>query len=223
MKRISALLLAIVTALGCTSCKSSPKEVEKPTMQPELSQMQAICDLAVMDCYYHNVAKYKEEDAAGALWWQKDKHFWIEYSGVVKLGVDVSAVDLEINGTEVTITLPPATVLECKVDSDSLNEDSFIVDKDSAKIEAEDETRAFADAQSDMENKAKNDDVLLTEAQQRAKALLEDYVNNIGEAIGVEYNIQWVYLDNQKGTVGESENVTEQESLTENVEQNEVA
>ena len=122
-----------------------------------------------------------------------------------------------------TITLPPATVLECKVDSDSLNEDSFIVDKDSAKIEAEDETRAFADAQSDMENKAKNDDVLLTEAQQRAKALLEDYVNNIGEAIGVEYNIQWVYLDNQKGTVGESENVTEQESLTENIEQNEVA
>ena len=106
MKRISALLLAIVTALGCTSCKSSPKEVEEPTMQPELSQMQAICDLAVMDCYYHNVAKYKEEDAAGALWWQKDKHFWIEYSGVVKLGVDVSAVDLEINGTEVTITLP---------------------------------------------------------------------------------------------------------------------
>ena len=147
----------------------------------------------------------------------------VEYSGVVKLGVDVSAVDLEINGTEVTITLPPATVLECKVDSDSLNEDSFIVDKDSAKIEAEDETRAFADAQSDMENKAKNDDVLLTEAQQRAKALLEDYVNNIGEAIGVEYNIQWVYLDNQKGTAGESENVTEQESLTENIEQNEVA
>ena len=114
-------------------------------------------------------------------------------------------------------------MLECKVDSDSLNEDSFIVDKDSAKIEAEDETRAFADAQSDMENKAKNDDVLLTEAQQRAKALLEDYANNIGEAIGVEYNIQWVYLDNQKGTVGESENVTEQESLTENIEQNEVA
>lgn len=57
-----------------------------PDMEPEVSRMKAICELAVMDCYYHNVAKFKEEDAEGFLFWQKDKQFWIEYSGVVTLG-----------------------------------------------------------------------------------------------------------------------------------------
>ena len=57
-----------------------------------------------MQCYYHNVAKYKEENASGFWLWAKDKHFWIEYSGVVTLGIDTSQVYMEIDGDTVTIT-----------------------------------------------------------------------------------------------------------------------
>ena len=130
-------------------------------MEPKISQMKAICELAVMDCYYHNVAKFREENAEGVLFWQKDKHFWIEYSGVVSLGIDVSQVTVEVDDTLVTITIPEAEVLRCQVDSDKLSEDSYIVAKNSAKISAEDEVAAFAQAQADLEATAAADTALL--------------------------------------------------------------
>ena len=192
MKKLACLLACAVLAGSFAACGGSAEQI---TMEPETSQMKAICELAVMDCYYHNVAKFKEEDAAGILFWQKDKHFWIEYSGVVSLGIDASQVALEVDDTLVTITIPEAKVLRCQVDSNELSEDSYIVAKDSAKISAEDEVAAFAQAQADLEETAASDTALLSSAQQRAQDLLEEYVQNIGEAVGKDYTIQWVYLD----------------------------
>ena len=192
MKKLACLLACAVLAGSFAACGGSAEQI---TMEPETSQMKAICELAVMDCYYHNVAKFKEEDAAGILFWQKDKHFWIEYSGVVSLGIDASQVALEVDDTLVTITIPEANVLRCQVDSNELSEDSYIVAKDSARISAEDEVAAFAQAQADLEETAASDTALLSSAQQRAQDLLEEYVQNIGEAVGKDYTIQWVYLD----------------------------
>ena len=171
-------------------------------MEPKTSQMKAICELAVMDCYYHNVAKYEMKDAEGFLWWTKDKNFWIEYSGVVTIGIDVSRVTVEVDGTKVTISIPAAEVLRYTVDSSSLTEDSYIVAKDSAAIEAEDEIAAFSVAQADLEATASQDTALLVSAQQQAQQLLEDYITNIGKATGKSYSIEWIYLDENNVPVG---------------------
>lgn len=192
MKKLMCLLVCAALSVSLVSCGAAEA---RPSMEPKSSQMKAICELAVMDCYYHNVAKFREENAEGILFWQKDKHFWIEYSGVVSLGIDVSQVTVEVDDTLVTITIPEAEVLRCQVDSDKLSEDSYIVAKNSAKISAEDEVAAFAQAQADLEATAAADTALLASAQQRAQALLEEYVENIGEAVGKDYTIQWVYLD----------------------------
>ena len=190
MKRLTAMLLCALTLLACAACGG--EEAAPPEIEPQVSRMRSICELAVMECYYHNVAKYKEEDAESFLFWSRDKHFWIEYSGVVELGVDASLVSMELQEDTVTITLPEAKVLSCTVDSSSLTEDSFIVDKASAKITAEDETAAFAQAQAQMEAAAAEDRVLLTSARERAQTLLEAYVRNIGQAVGREYTVRWV-------------------------------
>ena len=159
--------------------------------------MRTICELATMDCYYHNVAKYYEKDADKGIlgFGKKDKKFWVEYSGEVTIGLDATLVALQVSGDQVTITIPPAKVLGAKVYSDSLTTDSYIIDKDSADITAEDQTRVFENAQADMLTQASNDHLLLFNAQQRAQMLLEDYVTNIGNAIGVTYQINWIYLD----------------------------
>lgn len=193
MKKLACLLLCATLLVPLASCGNGMDE--KMAMEPKASQMQAICELAVMDCYYHNVAKFKEENAEGILFWQKDKHFWIEYSGIVSLGIDASQVTVEVDGTVVTIAIPEAKVLRCQVDSDNLSKDSYIVAKDSAKIIAEDEVEAFAAAQADLEKTAAADTALLSSARQRAQVLLEEYVNNIGEAMGTDYTIRWIYLD----------------------------
>lgn len=200
MKKLMCILISAVLTLSLAACSNTePAPVD---MEPKISQMKAICELAVMDCYYHNVAKYELKDAEGFLWWTKDKNFWIEYSGVVTLGVDVSRVTVEVDGTKVTISIPAAEVLSCTVDSSSLTEDSYIVAKDSAAIEAEDEIAAFSVAQADLEATASQDTALLASAQQQAQQLLEDYITNIGKATGKSYSIEWIYLDENNVPVG---------------------
>lgn len=192
MKKIVGIILVIVLSFSTISCAKNGEV----TMEPQVSQMKSICELATMNCYFHNVAKYIEEDAEGVLWWEKDRKFWVEYAGVVTIGIDTSLVNIEVDGDNVKITIPPAKVLGCKVDENTLNMDSFIVADDSAAVEAEHQTEAFKQAQAKMKEEASNDKALLSNAQQRAQKLLEDYVNNIGDCVGKDYKIEWIYLEN---------------------------
>lgn len=196
MKKIISILLVFMLAFSCMACAKTTEP--KQEIVPQASQMKAICELATMKCYYHNVAKYTKEDAAGILWWKKDRRFWIEYDGIVTMGIDASLVDIEVDNDTVTITIPPAKVLGFEVDETTLNEDSYIVDTKSAKVKAEHQTEAFKQAQDHMKEEAEKDTLLLANAQQRAQKLLEDYVNNIGNCVEKTYNIKWIYLDGAK-------------------------
>ena len=193
MKKIISIILIAVMCLSFTACSNLNNSNKE--LAPQASQMKSICELATMQCYYHNVAKYMDDDATGALWWKKDRKFWVEYSGIVKIGIDTSLVNIEVDGENVTITIPPAKVLDCKVDDTTLTKDSFIVAKGSAKVKAEHQTEAFKEAQAKMKEEASSDTILLANAQQRAQKLLEDYVTNIGNCVGKTYKIKWVYLE----------------------------
>lgn len=182
MKKIISFVFCVVMSFSLVSCSNNEGSNKK--IEPQASQMKSICELATMQCYYHNVAKYMNDDAAGMLWWKKDRKFWVEYSGVVTIGIDTSLVKIDIDDKTVTITIPPAKVLGCKVDEKTLTKDSFIVANNSAKVEAEHQTEAFKEAQAKMQEEASKDTVLLANAQQRAQKLLEDYVNNIGDCVG---------------------------------------
>ena len=59
MKKFIALLLTAFLIISCTACGESSEN--KKITEPKVSQMKSICELAVMDCYYHNVAKYNEK------------------------------------------------------------------------------------------------------------------------------------------------------------------
>lgn len=207
MKKIISLLLTLAILLSLCACGNSAAPTAP--QEPKITQMRTICELATMNCYYHNVAKYFEENATKGFLGigKQDKKFWVEYSGEVTIGIDATLVTLTVSGDQVTITIPPAKVLGAKVYSDSLTADSYIIDKDSADITAEDQTNVFENAQADMLEQASNDHLLLFNAQQRAQMLLEDYVTNIGNAIGVTYQITWVYLD-ENGEPVESAVVT---------------
>lgn len=216
MKKFIALLLTAFLIISCTACGESSEN--KKTAEPKVSQMKSICELAVMDCYYHNVAKYNEKNASGWWLWTQDKEFWIEYSGIVTLGVDVSLVSMEIDGDNITITIPPATVQNCEVDESTLTKDSYIVAQNSAEVTAEDEVMAFGEAQKKLEETAAADKTLLAEAQQRTQILLEDYIKNIGNTVGKEYTINWKYID-ENGNSSNAQSATDSSVSTEETTQ----
>lgn len=189
------ILLSLFFIFSCVACK--PKNIEAKI---EVSDMKNIAELSTMECYYHTVAKYdKKIDNPWFKPWAKDmKRFWIEYSGVVTMGVDVSQVKIEIKGDNIEITIPEAEVLDVKIDADSLDKKLFYKDKESAEVTAEDERNAFATAQEYMKQEASHDKSLLSNAKQRAKDLLEGYVNGMGNITGKKYNVEWIEVSKEK-------------------------
>ena len=184
----AVLALGLALAAGCGR-QEEPKE---PTVALELSQMQNVCELATLECYYHNTAKFDSQKRV--LFWNTSKRLWIEYSGVVKVGVDIGGLDMEVDGNVVTITLQEAKVMSCNVDEKSLTPESFYTETTglgSGEITAEDQSEAFQAAQDGMLETAQGDALLLRQARERAQLLIENYVKNVGEAIGVAYQIQW--------------------------------
>lgn len=129
----------------------------------------------------------------------RDRKFWIEYTGIANLGIDMSKVDMTMDGTNIKITIPNAKILSISIDKDSLNDDSFMTSQDGFinknEITAEDQTEAIDKAQKKMEQTVKENSALLASAQERAKTLIENYINQLGDAAGEKYTIEWAYCE----------------------------
>lgn len=162
---------------------------------PEISQIREICELATLECYYHNVAKSTKEKESGLLHiGEKDRTFWIEYSGSAKFGIDMSKVNMTVKGDQITITLPEAKLLGL---SDYVfTPDNYIASDDGINknpITAENQTEAIANANAQIEELFSNNETLLIRAQDRAKMLIENYINQLGSLSGIQYHITWEY------------------------------
>ena len=192
-RRFTAIFLLVLTfsLIGC-SMKKNQEEPEKTPIKLETSQMQAVCELATLECYYHNTAKLDSEKQV--LFWNTSKRLWIEYSGIVKVGIDLRKFYMSLDGNVVTIAIPDAKILCSEVDDASLSEDTFYSETKglgSGKVGADDQTKAFQAAQEGMLAAVQEDESLLLQAKVRAQTLLENYVKNIGDAIGIDYEIRW--------------------------------
>ena len=144
MKKIGYILAGIllISAVGCGKKEELPQEELKE------SQLQSVCELATLETYYHNTVRM--DDKKQVLWWDTKTQLWIEYSGIVKVGVDFSEVSMKVEGDVIQITIPEAKVLDYKVDEASLTEDSYLVGKSglfAPEISAEKQSDAFAAAE----------------------------------------------------------------------------
>lgn len=188
------LTTLFVTLTGCGQ-SAQPQPQAPAAEQLTLGQLQSVCELATLECYYHNTAKSSTDKKV--LFWNTNKKLWMEYSGIVKIGIDIRKLDLSITDQVVTITLPEAKIISCKIDETSLSEDTFYTEQTglgAEKVTAQDQTDAFEKAQQTMLEEAQKDESLLLQAQERARTLLLNYVNNIADTIGTEYEVRWNVL-----------------------------
>lgn len=190
IKKILCLFLMVSAVISLYACTA--QEPQKPAVE----QVRYICKLATLECYYNNVAVVtKQPDKGIKHILEKERNMWIEYTGVVTLGIDFSKVKLIVEGDNITITIPDAEVLNIK---EKQGERKIIVSEDgfnSNKITADEQTGAINNAQKNMEVTAKSNSALLLNAQQRAKDMIETYVDKIGSACGITYNIIWESVD----------------------------
>lgn len=198
MKRILCLILVLSSLFAFTSCAEKTSYDKKI----EVKEMREIAELATVDCYFHNVAKSDKplNPAWFEVWAKKNMRFWVEYEGVVTIGIDANKLKVDVNGTNVKITLPEAIVLDTYVDDESLKEESFYFDPATKKPNANEQSEAYRQAQETMKKSAEQNHSLMANAQDNAKQLLENYVKTIAEAIGVDYKIEWEYLSDNSST-----------------------
>lgn len=181
------MLLVGTVVLCLTGCG-------KVTQTADFSGVTSVCELATLKCYYHNVAKAETEASGIFAKWLKTgyKKIWTEYSGIIEYGIDISQVTVsepDKNGV-VTVTMPDAQVLNVDVDEDSLGtpltDTGFLT-----SVTTEEKTTTLAGAQEAMEQQAKENTEMLSQAKARAKTLIEEYIKNVGESIGEEYTVEW--------------------------------
>lgn len=183
-KRIGIMIFCICLSLsGMTGCK------DKKT-KADFSGITSVCELSTLKCYYHNVAK-AEHEATG---WFKNgyKKIWIEYDGVVNLGIDASKVSVSSPDKDgvVKIKIPDAKVMNVSVRAESFSkpliETGFLT-----KITKEEQTTVLKTAQESMEKTAKENTAMLAQAKERAKSIIQGYIINVGKQLGEDYTVEW--------------------------------
>lgn len=189
-KLILLCLFSLIFVSGCSNKLFSNK--------PSVEQIRSICNLATVEAYYHNVAKSTKKAGDGfASFGEKDRRFWIQYTGIAKIGIDMTKVKMTIKDDKVKVYLPNASVLSIDVNEKELDKNSYIREEDAFfnknPITAKDESNAIYDAQLNMKMSTLKNTNLLLSAQTRAKNLIENYINKMGDISGIEYKIEWEY------------------------------
>lgn len=193
MKKIHVLLLIIFSIFLITGCDKKTSNLE-----PDLSQIRNISDLATVKAYYHNVAKVEKEKGSGITHiGEKNRKYWIEYTGVVKIGVKMSEITTEVKGNKVIVKMPKAVVLSHNYED--YNDKSIYKNDDSNfnsnKITNEEVNEAITKADNQMLVNVKANKGLFNQAEDNAKKLIKNYIEKIGELSNTNYEVQFEIIE----------------------------
>lgn len=170
---------------------------QKKTAEQEISEskIQKICELATLECFYHNVSDWSQP--AYGIFGYGAKKVWMEYDGIVHVGIKAGKVRISEpdENDVITVTIPAATILDKDLDEESISEitsDKTVLFFFNDSVNTEDRKKALAKAQDDMEATAAKDEMILGEAQERAKKIIERSIGAAGEAAGKNYKVKFV-------------------------------
>ena len=190
---LAAIIMVLSAYLPANLSAFLPEFLQKKDVHPDLSSnISSICELATLECYYHNVATLTEPTTFLGIQ-TGTKKVWITYSGIVKVGIDAGAVSISEPDAKnvVTVSIPKAEIISTDIDEESINE-QFVEGSATSRVNIVNKTNAITDAQKTLRESAESDTSLLLQGRNRAKLILEKYIKNVGSQYGKDYTIKWV-------------------------------
>lgn len=174
---LALLLIAVVAGAfflgGVMAGRDSQPQITSALLGQRLN---AIQELATQEYHYTNMGRFQNQlDFYG---WKvpfTTKSFIVAYNGVIKAGVDLSELQVEVSGKTISVTLPEGKILSHDIDEESLevfDETKNIFNP----IQIEDYTGFTADQKASMEERA-IDEGLLTAASERARTVVEEFLS----------------------------------------------
>lgn len=194
MKKIFAFVGIIFVSFMLTGCGKEKPQV----LSDNIKRMEFTGNLVTHKAYFHNVIEYEKKKGSGIQHLLEiDRKMFAEYTGTIKLGIDLSKVEVEVNGNEINVRIPKAKIIgDPNVDENDFKAENFIESKDGInknKINGDDSIAAFEEAQKKMKEEAENDTELLAVAQKRAKVIIEGNIKQFSNMSEKDYTINWEY------------------------------
>ena len=179
LKRRAILVLILIAVVagafflgGVMAGRNSQPQITSSLLGQRLS---AIQELATQEYHYTNMGRFQNQlDFYG---WKvpfTTKSFIVAYDGVIKAGVDLSELQVEVSGKTISVTLPEGKILSHDIDEESIevfDETKNIFNP----IRIEDYTGFTADQKASMEERAISEG-LLTAASERARTVVEEFI-----------------------------------------------
>ncbi|OUN05859.1 hypothetical protein B5G43_11400 [Flavonifractor sp. An92] len=179
LKRRAILVLILIAVVagafflgGVMAGRNSQPQITSSLLGQRLS---AIQELATQEYHYTNMGRFQNQlDFYG---WKvpfTTKSFIVAYDGVIKAGVDLSELQVEVSGKTISVTLPEGKILSHDIDEESIevfDETKNIFNP----IQIEDYTGFTADQKASMEERAISEG-LLTAASERARTVVEEFI-----------------------------------------------
>lgn len=190
------MIITVVLVIGTLFILNNSDK--KPTIpeEPDFSGVIQIGELVTLKCFYHNVAEYEQQPTGlfqYGLFQVGYKKFWIEYTGTVEMGIDISKVKIAQPDEEGIVRVYIPEVEKFRVDHDSTSIQEPVFEKGVfTSITTEEKTKALSQAQSNMEAAAKSDQLMIQRAHENAKTLIKQYIINVGISLEKEYDVVWV-------------------------------
>lgn len=188
--KVYAIVAAFVMVSGIMFVFGSGFKGREVTCQPDFAEISTFCKLASKKVTYNNVAVVSDD------WWMfgaRNKKMWIQYTGDVKIGIDGEKLKYDINGRNITFTIPKAEIISQSVDVESLNENSYKTSKSRRKISAEKQNKALAKGDKYMYEKTEENHQLMHSSQVSARKIIENYFDEISRSGGEKYNLTFKY------------------------------
>ena len=158
------------------------------------SEIKSISELATMEYLFTDAAEFT--DSKQIKTWNipfTEKSFILKWDGVIKAGVKLDLVTIDVNQDEkkITVSVPTAEILSYQIDTDSVE---VLDEKDNIfnKISVDDKIKFDAATEEAMKQRA-IENGLLEKAQANAEEILLRLLQ-ANPAIGTEYTIEFVTI-----------------------------
>lgn len=190
MKKASKFIVILSMIIILSACDN-----KNETLSENIKKLELTGNLVTYEAYFHNVLETtKDSDSI----FKKDRKLFAEYTGTIKLGIDLSKVKIDVQGNTINVLIPKAKIIgEPNVDENDFKKEKFIESEDGFLIKnpitGDDISKAFDDAQSEMKKSAESDEQLLSTAQTRAKIIIEESINQFAGLSSKDYTINWEF------------------------------
>lgn len=190
MKKVSKYIVILSMIIMLSACDN-----KNETLSENIKKLELTGNLVTYEAYFHNVLETtKDSDSI----FKKNRKLFAEYTGTIKLGIDLSKVKIDVQGDTINVLIPKAKIIgEPNVDESDFKKEKFIESEDGFLIKnpitGDDISKAFDDAQSEMKKSAESDEQLLSTAQTRAKIIIEESINQFAGISSKDYTINWEF------------------------------